>query len=502
MMSFPLLSFLIGLPLVGGLCLLLLDHSKKTKPLFSHGVALFVTLLSLALCVPLVMGFDASLFSMQWVENTPWIESLGVYYSLGVDGFSLPLIILTCFMTFIVVLSSYHSIHTYVSQYLAAFLIMQGLMVGVFAATDSILFYTFWEAMLVPMFLIIGFWGGKNRLYATFKFFLYTFLGSVLLLVAILYLHWASKTSGFTGSHVFNILSFQALPLSFEVQKWLFLLFVISFAVKIPMFPVHTWLPDAHTEAPTGGSVILAAILLKMGGYGFIRFVLPITPDASRFFSIGMITISLMAIVYIALITLVQKDMKRLIAYSSVSHMGFVTLGLFVGSIMGLEGAMVQMISHGFVSAALFLCVGVLYDRLHSRKIADYGGVMNSMPVFSFFFMLFAMANCGLPGTSGFVGEFLVILSSFKVNVWYAVLAGSTLVFCAAYTLSMVRGVLFGPVHSNAIAALHDLNGMERWVLGLLALVVLALGCWPAPLLNLMHASSAHLFEQIMHTKY
>lgn len=500
-MSFPILSFLIWLPLVGGVCLLFWGKSKKSNPFLCHGVALFITLLSLLLCVPLLIGFDSSLFAMQWREQIPWIQSLGIYYSLGVDGFSLPLIILTCFMTLLVVISSYHSIRTHVSQYLAAFLIMQGLMVGVFAALDSILFYTFWEAMLVPMFLIIGFWGGKNKLYATFKFFLYTFLGSVLLLVAILYLHWAAKAGGRVGSQVFNILNFQDLPLSFEAQKWLFLAFVLSFAVKIPMFPIHTWLPDAHTEAPTGGSVILAAVLLKMGGYGLIRFVLPITPDASRFFSNGMIGLSLIAIVYIALVTLVQKDMKRLIAYSSISHMGFVTLGLFIGSTMGFEGAMMQMISHGFVSAALFLCVGVLYDRLHSRKIADYGGVMNAMPVFSFFFILFAMANCGLPGTSGFVGEFLVILSTFKVNVVYALLAGTTLVFGAAYTLSMVRGVLFGPVRSNAIAALKDLNGAEKGVLGLLAIAVLVLGCWPAPLLNLMHASSSHLYEQIMHTK-
>lgn len=500
-MSLPLLSLLIWLPIGGGLLLLALDKFQKNSVLFPYGFALFISLVSLALCIPLLMGFDAARFEMQWSEQIPWIASLGIQYALGVDGFSIPLIALTCFMTCLVILSSYHSVKMRLGQYLAAFLMMEGLMIGVFSAVDAILFYVFWEAMLVPMFLIIGFWGGQHRIYAAFKFFLYTFLGSVLLLIAILYLHGVAKVSGVSEANLFNILSFHDVPLTLEVQKWLFLAFVISFAVKIPMVPVHTWLPDAHTEAPTGGSVILAAILLKMGGYGFIRFMLPITPDASRLFSTGMITLSLIAIVYIALIALVQKDMKKLIAYSSISHMGFITLGLFVGSVMGVEGAMVQMISHGFVSGALFLCVGVLYDRLHSRKIADYGGVVNSMPVFSVFLMLFAMANSGLPGTSGFVGEFLVILSAFKANVGYALLAASTLVLGAAYTLSMVRNVLFGPVRSNAIAGLQDVHSIEKWVLGLLAIVVIGLGCWPAPLLNLMHASSHHLFEQVMHSK-
>ena len=392
-MSFPLLSTLIWLPILSGLLLLIYDKYKSHSAMLSQGFALGISIILLALCIPLVMEFDSISYAMQWTEQVPWIGSLGVQYSLGVDGFSLPLILLSCFMTFLVVLSSYHSVKTQINAYLAAFLIMEGLMIGVFAAVDAILFYTFWEAMLVPMFLIIGFWGGQNRIYATFKFFLYTFLGSVLLLVAIVYLHWASKQAGVRTDELFNILSFQDLSLSLSIQKALFLAFVIAFAVKIPMVPVHTWLPDAHTEAPTGGSVILAAILLKMGGYGFIRFVLPITPDATRFYSGGMIGLSLIAIVYIALITLVQKDMKRLIAYSSISHMGFVTLGLFIGSAMGIEGAMVQMISHGFVSGALFLCVGVLYDRLHSRKIADYGGIANKMPIFSVFLMLFAMAN-------------------------------------------------------------------------------------------------------------
>lgn len=500
-MSFPLLSFLIWLPIFGSLVLLLLEKFKKSFILFPYGFALFIALVVQALCIPLWMEFDVSRFTMQWSEQVPWMGSLGIQYALGVDGFSMPLIVLTAFMTCLVVLSSYHSVKMRATQYLSAILMMEGLMIGVFAAIDSILFYVFWEAMLVPMFLIIGFWGGQNRIYATFKFFIYTFLGSVLLLVAILYLHSVAKVNGVPESHLFNILSFHDLPLTLEVQKWLFLAFVLSFAVKIPMVPVHTWLPDAHTEAPTGGSVILAAILLKMGGYGFIRFMLPITPDASRLFSTGMITLSLIAIVYIALVALVQKDMKKLIAYSSISHMGFITLGLFVGSIMGVEGAFVQMISHGFISGALFLCVGVLYDRLHSRKIADFGGVVNSMPVFSFFLMLFAMANVGLPGTSGFIGEFLVILSTFKINIGYALLAASILVLGAAYTLTMVKNVLFGPVRSNAIANLQDVYRIEKWVLGLLGIVVIVLGCWPAPLLRVMHASSHHLFQQMMYSK-
>jgi NADH-quinone oxidoreductase subunit M len=501
-MSFPLLSTLIWLPILSGLLLLIYGKCKSYNPLISQGFALCISIVLLVLCIPLIMGFDTSSYAMQWTEQTPWIASLGIQYALGIDGFSLPLVILSCFMTLLVVLSSYHSVKIQINPYLAAFLIMEGLMIGVFAAVDAILFYTFWEAMLVPMFLIIGFWGGQNRIYATFKFFLYTFLGSVLLLIAIVYLHWAAKKAGVSADQVFNILSFQDLSLNLSVQKALFLAFVIAFSVKIPMVPVHTWLPDAHTEAPTGGSVILAAILLKMGGYGFIRFVLPITPDASRLFSGGMIGLSLIAIVYIALVTLVQKDMKKLIAYSSISHMGFVTLGLFIGSTMGFEGAMVQMISHGFVSGALFLCVGVLYDRLHSRKIADYGGIANKMPVFSVFLMLFAMANVALPGTSGFVGEFLVILSAFKANVGYAVLAGTTLILGAAYTLSMVKRILFGPIRSNAIAMMPDVNKIEKMVLGLLAIVVLVLGCWPAPLLKILHASSEHLLEQVNHSKH
>ena len=430
-----------------------------------------------------------------------WISTFNINYNLGIDGISMPLILLTSFTTVFVIIAGWEVIKTNVAQYMAAFLIMEGLMIGVFCALDTMLFYVFWEGMLIPMFLIIGIGGGANRVYATIKFFLYTFLGSVFMLVALIYMYNQS------GS--FSVLDFHDLKMGMTEQILIFLAFLIAFAVKVPMWPVHTWLPDAHVEAPTGGSVILAAIMLKMGTYGFVRFSLPITPDASQTLDWLMITLSLIAIVYIAFVALVQKDMKKLIAYSSISHMGFVTLGFFIGySIlrntgetsgiaMGIEGALVQMISHGFISGAMFLCVGMMYDRMHSRQIADYGGVVNTMPVFSAFMVLFAMANAGLPGTSGFVGEFMVILSAFKANFWIAFLAATTLIFGAAYTLWMIKRVIFGEIANDNVAKLTDINRREFLVLGSLAAVTLLVGLWPAPLLEVMHSSVDHLVQQI-----
>jgi len=413
--------------------------------------------------------------------------------------------VLTTFITPLVVIAGWTVIEKRPTQYLAAFLILEGLMIGVFAALDALLFYVLWEAMLIPMFVIIGVWGGQRRVYATIKFFLYTFLGSVLMLVALVYMYLKG------GSY--SIADLQALPLTMREQVLIFLAFLVAFAVKVPMWPVHTWLPDAHVEAPTGGSVILAAIMLKMGGYGFLRFSLPMTPDAAQHLDWLVILLSLVAVVYIGFVALVQQDMKKLIAYSSIAHMGFVTLGSFIafdivrntgglqGATMGLDGAMVQMISHGLVSGALFLCIGVLYDRMHSRQIADYGGVINTMPKFGAFMVLFAMANAGLPGTSGFVGEFLVILASFHANFWYAFLAAVTLVLGAAYTLWLVKRVVFGPVGNEHVAQLQDLNGREFLVLGVLAIAVLALGLWPAPLLDVMRPTLEQLVQQMMVTK-
>ena len=425
---------------------------------------------------------------MQFVERYQWIESLHIQYFLGVDGISMPLIILTTLLTIIVVIAGWEVITKRVAQYMASFLIMEGLMIGVFSSMDAILFYLFWEAMLIPMFLIIGVWGGSNRVYAAIKFFLYTLVGSLLMLVAIIYLY-------FTSDHTFNIASFHATPLTYTTQVLIFLAFFAAFAVKVPMFPVHTWLPDAHVEAPTGGSVILAAITLKMGAYGFLRFSIPITPDASSELAIWVIGLSLIAVVYIALVALVQRDMKKLIAYSSISHMGFVTLGFFIFDTQGMEGAIVQMISHGFISGALFLCVGVLYDQMHSREIDSYGGVANTMPVFSVFLVFFAMSNAGLPGTSGFVGEFLVILGSFRVNGWYAAVAGLTLVLGAAYTLWMIKRVVYGEITNEKVKALVDVNGREKLVLGVLAVCVLGLGIYPMPLLEVMHSTVENLLQ-------
>jgi NADH-quinone oxidoreductase subunit M len=455
--------------------------------------------------LPLYTGFDNGTYQMQFAEQMPWVATFNINYALGIDGISMPLILLTSFTTVLVIIAGWEVIQNKVSQYMAAFLIMEGLMIGVFAALDAVLFYVFWEFMLVPMFLIIGIWGGQRRVYAAIKFFLYTFLGSVLLLVAVLYLYFQSDS--------FSILDFHDLRIGMTAQVLLFFAFLIAFAVKVPMWPVHTWLPDAHVEAPTGGSVILAAIMLKLGAYGFVRFILPIVPDASHELDWLVIAMSLVAVVYIALVALVQEDMKKLIAYSSISHMGFVTLGFFLvfsifdntnsvaGAALGLEGALVQMISHGFVSGAMFLCVGVMYDRLHSRNISDYGGVANTMPVFATLMVLFAMANAGLPGTSGFVGEFMVILSAFKANFWIALLASTTLVLGAAYTLWMVKRVIFGPVGNQNVAALQDLNGREALVLGTLAVLVLLLGVYPAPLVEVMHASVGHLLEQAVSSK-
>jgi NADH-quinone oxidoreductase subunit M len=443
---------------------------------------------------------------MQFQEQASWIPSFNVFYHLGVDGIAMPLIILTTFTTVLVVLAGWEVIKERPAQYMAAFLIMEGLMNGVFSALDAVLFYVFWEGMLIPMFLIIGVWGGPRRVYATIKFFLYTFLGSVFMLVALIYMY--------TQSGSFAILDFHTLKLGMTEQVLIFLAFLLAFAVKVPMWPVHTWLPDAHVEAPTGGSVILAAIMLKIGGYGFLRFSLPITPDASHELDWLIIFMSLTAVVYIGFVALVQQDMKKLIAYSSIAHMGFVTLGFFLifplmdanagstqGAVMGMQGGMVQMVSHGFISGALFLCVGVLYDRLHSREIADYGGVVNTMPVFAAFMVLFALANSGLPGTSGFVGEFLVIIASFKANVWFAVLAGTTLILGAAYSLWLVKRVVFGDVGNAQVAQLQDINGREAVILGSLAFVVLLFGLWPAPLVEVMQSTLHNLVAHVAVSK-
>jgi len=497
-----LLSMLIWLPVGAGLGVLLLGDRNI---LAGRWLALLASLATLALTVPLWAAFDAGSAVPQLTERLPWIPRFDAWYALGVDGISLPLIVLTAFMTVPVVIAAWTVIETRPAEYYAAFLIMEGLMIGVFSATDALLFYFFWEAMLIPMFLIIGIWGGPRRVYATIKFFLYTFLGSVFMLAALIYMYVKG------GSY--SIASLQTLPLSLVEQRWIFLALLLAFAVKVPMFPVHTWLPDAHVEAPTGGSVILAAIMLKMGGYGFLRFSLPIAPDASRELDLLVIALSLIAVIYIGFVALVQQDMKKLIAYSSIAHMGFVTLGAFVvyeivrnthslrGAGLGLDGAMVQMISHGLISGALFLCVGVLYERIHSRQIADYGGVVNTMPVFASFMVLFALANTGLPGTSGFVGEFLVILASFNASFWYSALAAVTLVLGAAYTLWLVKRVIFGPVTSPRVAALDDLNGREFVVLSALALAVLVVGVWPAPLLKVMQPSIHHLVAQAIATK-
>jgi NADH-quinone oxidoreductase subunit M len=498
-----ILSVLIWLPILGGLVILGVGDRQPLRA--DRWLALLTTAATFVISLPLYTDFDSTTWHMQFVERQSWIAAFNVEYFLGVDGFSMPLILLTTFLTPVVVLAGWDVIKTRPAQYFAAFLILEGLMIGTFAAIDALLFYVFWEAMLIPMFIIIGVWGGERRVYATIKFFLYTFLGSVFMLVALIYMYLKA------GSY--SILDFHELPLSLNEQIFIFLAFMLAFAVKVPMWPVHTWLPDAHVEAPTGGSVILAAILLKMGGYGFVRFSLPITPDASAALAWLVIGLSLVAVVYIGLVALVQQDMKKLIAYSSIAHMGFVTLGFFIawgimgqtggiaGVGMGLTGGMVQMISHGFVSGALFLCVGVMYDRLHSRQIGDYGGVVNTMPRFAAFMVLFALANAGLPGTSGFVGEFMVILASFQANFWYAFLAATTLVLGAAYTLWLVKRVIFGPVANQQVASMPDLNRREFMVLGLVAAGVLLLGLWPQPLVEVMTATVDNLAAHIAQSK-
>lgn len=505
MLDFPILTVLILLPILGGIAVLFSGANRDA----AKWLALTISVVTMMLSFGLYIGFDTSTAQMQFVERLSWVASFNIEYYLGIDGFSMPLIILTTISTVLVVIAAWEVIQDRLAQYLAAFLIMEGLMIGVFAALDAILFYLFFEAMLIPLFLVIGIWGGPNRVYATLKFFLYTFFGSVFLLIALLYLQFQA------GS--FSILEFHAVGLTLTQQIWIFLAFLIAFAVKIPMWPVHTWLPDAHVEAPTGGSVILAAITLKIGGYGFIRFALPITPDASMALDWLMIGLSLIAIVYIGFVALAQSDLKKLIAYSSIAHMGFVTLGLFIvfrifanasltnsvgsGEVLAIEGAMVQMISHGFIAAAMFLSVGVLYDRMHTREIGAYGGVVNSMPKFTALAVFFAMANAGLPGTSGFVGEFMVILAAFQANFWFAFLAATTLILGAAYTLWMVKRVFFGEIANQQVAELQDINGRELFMLATLAAIVLAIGVWPDPLLQVMHASVDNLLVQLSQSK-
>ncbi|MDY6943901.1 MAG: NADH-quinone oxidoreductase subunit M [Pseudomonadota bacterium] len=497
-----LLSLTIWTPILGGLLVLLIGDRNVPA---ARWCALAVALLAFAISLGLWTGFDSTNPGMQFVEQARWIPTFNADYHLGVDGISMPMIILTAFMTIFVVVAGWEVVTQRPSQYLGAFLIMEGIMIGAFAALDAVLFYVFWEAMLIPMFLIIGIWGGPRRVYATIKFFLFTFFGSVLMLVAFIYLYQKSGT--------FDVLALQQLPLSGAEQTWIFLAFLVAFAVKVPMWPVHTWLPDAHVEAPTGGSVILAAITLKLGTYGFLRYSMPIAPDASLEMSGLLVALSLIAVVYIGLVALVQQDMKKLIAYSSIAHMGFVTLGFFIpffiveatgsraGSAMAMQGGVVQMVSHGFISGAMFLCVGVLYDRMHSRQIADYGGVVNTMPNFAAFMVLFAMANAGLPGTSGFVGEFMVILASFRASFWIAALAALTLILGAAYTLWMVKRVIFGAVQNDRVQALDDINGREFLMLAVLAVAVLALGLWPAPLIDVMAPSIDQLLAHVLQGK-
>ena len=489
--TMPYLSLAIWTPILFGLFLLAFGNDRN--PHIVRGTALVGALISFALTLPLYTDFNAAAHGMQFVEKLSWVERFNVQYYLGIDGISLWFVLLTAFITVVVVISAWEVIETNVAQYMAAFLILSGVMIGVFCALDGLLFYVFFEATLISMYIIIGVWGGPHRVYAAFKFFLYTLLGSLLTLVAFIYLYQQSGT--------FEILAWHELPLTRHAQIMIFLAFLMAFAVKVPMWPVHTWLPDAHVEAPTGGSVVLAAIMLKLGAYGFIRLSLPIVPDASHELSTLMIMLSLIAVVYIGLVALVQADMKKLVAYSSIAHMGFVTLGFFIFNELGVEGALVQMISHGFISGAMFLCIGVLYDRVHSRQIADYGGVVNTMPKFAALAVFFAMANCGLPATSGFVGEFMVILGGVQFNFWIGLLAATTLIFGAAYSLWMVKRVFFGAVTHDHVAALSDLNLREFVMLGLLALAVLAMGLYPFPVTEVMHQSVSDLLKHVAVSK-
>lgn len=491
MTSLPLLSLAIWVPILAGILVLFTGDDKNASA--ARWIALLGALVAFAVTVPLYTGFNFADGGFQFQEGFSWIPTFNIHYHLGADGIAVPLILLTSFTTILVVIAGWEVIQKRVAQYMAAFLIMSGLMIGVFSALDAILYYVFWEAMLIPMFLVIGVWGGPNRVYATIKFFLYTLLGSLLMLVAFIYLFYQTNS--------FEIVDYYRLQMAMPVQILVFLAFFMAFAVKIPMWPVHTWLPDAHVEAPTGGSVVLAAIALKLGGYSFLRFAMPIAPDAAHYLSGFMIALSLIAVVYIAFVALVQQDMKKLIAYSSISHMGFVTLGFFLFNSIGLEGSIVQMISHGFISSAMFLSVGVLYDRMHSRQIADYGGVVNTMPKFAAFAVLFAMANAGLPGTSGFVGEFMVILGALQKNFWFAFLASTTLILGAAYTLWMVKRVFFGDIANSHVAELVDLNKRELLILSTLAILVIGFGVYPEPITEMTHATAAQFLDHMAHTK-
>ncbi|WP_027784977.1 MULTISPECIES: NADH-quinone oxidoreductase subunit M [Burkholderia] len=491
MHAFPILSTAIWLPIVFGLLVLAVGNDKN--PGTARWVALIGALLGLAVTLPLVTGFDSSTAALQFVEKSTWIERFDISYHLGVDGISMWFVVLTALITVIVVIAAWEVITENVAQYLAAFLILSGIMIGVFSAADGLLFYVFFEATLIPMYIIIGVWGGPNRVYAAFKFFLYTLAGSLLMLVALIYLY--------TETHSFDLATWQNAKIAMTPQILLFIAFFLAFAVKVPMWPVHTWLPDAHVEAPTGGSVVLAAIMLKLGAYGFLRFSLPITPDASHFLAPVVITLSLIAVIYIGLVAMVQADMKKLVAYSSIAHMGFVTLGFFIFNQLGVEGAIIQMISHGFVSGAMFLCIGVLYDRVHSRQIADYGGVVNVMPKFAAFAMLFSMANCGLPGTSGFVGEFMVILAAVQYNFWIAFGAAFTLILGAAYTLWMYKRVYFGAVANDHVAKLKDIGRREFLMLAVLAAFTLLMGLYPKPFTDVMHVSVENLLSHVAQSK-
>lgn len=493
-----LLSLAIWLPVFAGLLLLAFGRDRHAGAV--RWFALAAAIVSFLVTLPLITGFDTTTAAMQFVENSAnperefWIERFKAHYHLGVDGISVWFVLLTAFITIIVVIAAWEVITDRVNQYMGAFLVLSGLMIGVFSALDGLLFYVFFEATLIPMYIIIGIWGGPRRVYAAFKFFLYTLAGSLLMLVALIYLYYKSGSS-------FDIQTWHDLPLSLPAQTLLFFAFFAAFAVKVPMWPVHTWLPDAHVEAPTGGSVVLAAIMLKLGGYGFLRFSLPIAPDAAHEYAWFIIALSLIAVIYIGLVALVQQDMKKLVAYSSIAHMGFVTLGFFVFNELGVSGALVQMVSHGFVSGAMFLCIGVLYDRVHSREIASYGGVVNTMPKFTAFAVFFGMANCGLPATAGFVGEWMVILGTVKVNFWLGALAATALIFGAAYTLWMIKRVYFGPVANEDVRALSDINSREFLMLAVLAVAVLWMGVHPKPFTDVMHASVTELLRHVAVSK-